>query len=130
MLEAKGIHQVLSRDITLVPGPAKGQYYYVYMAIDVWSRRTLGSEVQDVKSTNLAGDFSDRVCQNEGIPSTDSAVLHSGNDAPMRSFRLAAKMRELGLLRSFSRPGVNSELAGSQSLFITMLNHSPNWGES
>jgi len=50
MLEAKGIHQVLSWDITLVPGPVKGQYYYVYMVIDVLSRRILGAEVQDVKS--------------------------------------------------------------------------------
>ena len=52
-MEAKGIHQVLAWDITLVPGPVKGQYYYVYMVMDVWSRRILGTEVQDVECSPL-----------------------------------------------------------------------------
>ena len=29
VLEATGIHQVLAWDITLVPGPAKGQFFYL-----------------------------------------------------------------------------------------------------
>ena len=39
VLEATGIHQVLAWDITLLPGPVKGQFYYLYMVMDVWSRR-------------------------------------------------------------------------------------------
>jgi putative transposase len=39
ILEARGIHQVLAWDITLLPGPVKGQFYYLYMVMDVWSRR-------------------------------------------------------------------------------------------
>ena len=35
VLEATGIHQVLAWDITLLPGPAKGQFYYLYMVLDV-----------------------------------------------------------------------------------------------
>ncbi|CAK6689554.1 IS3 family transposase ISPpr7 [Synechococcus sp. CBW1107] len=31
VLEATGIHQVLAWDITLLPGPFKGQFYYLYM---------------------------------------------------------------------------------------------------
>ncbi len=61
MLEAKGTHQVLAWDITLVPGPVKGQYYYVYMVIDVWNRRILGTEVQDVECSKLASNFFDRI---------------------------------------------------------------------
>jgi len=91
MLEAKGTHQVLAWDITLVPGPVKGQYYYVYMVMDVWSRRILGTEVQDVECNKLASDFFDRVCRDEGIGNKAPAVLHSDNGAPMRSFKLAAK---------------------------------------
>jgi hypothetical protein len=29
VLEARGINQVLAWDITLVPGPVKGQHYYL-----------------------------------------------------------------------------------------------------
>ena len=123
MLEAKGIHQVLAWDITLVPGPVKGQYYYVYMVMDVWSRRILGTEVQDVECSKLASEFFDRVCRDEGITSDAAAVLHSDNGAPMRSFKLAAKMRELGILLSFSRPGVSNDNAYAESLFRTMKYH-------
>ena len=123
MLEAKGTHQVLVWDITLVPGPVKGQYYYVYMVMDVWSRRILGTEVQDVECSKLASDFFDRVCRDEGIKSSAAAVLHSDNGAPMRSFKLAAKMRELGISLSFSRPGVSNDNAYAESLFRTMKYH-------
>ncbi|MCP9801536.1 helix-turn-helix domain-containing protein [Synechococcus sp. RedBA-s] len=42
VLEATGIHQVLAWDITLLPSPLKGQFFYLYMVLDVWSRRILG----------------------------------------------------------------------------------------
>ena len=41
-LEATGIHQVLAWDITLLPGHVRGQFFYLYMVMDVWSRRILG----------------------------------------------------------------------------------------
>jgi putative transposase len=62
MLEARGIHQVLAWDITLLPGPVKGQFYYLYMVMDVRSRRILGTEVHECESGQLARDFFERVC--------------------------------------------------------------------
>ena len=115
--EGHGTHQVLAWDITLIPGPVKGQYFYVYMVLDVWSRLILGTEVQDVECSELASDFFDRICQDEGITSDAAAVLHSDNGAPMRSFKLAAKMRELSISLSFSRSGVSNDNAYSESLF-------------
>jgi transposase InsO family protein len=123
MLEAKGIHQVLAWDITLVPGPVKGQYYYVYMVMDVWSRCILGAEVHDAECSKLASDFFDRICRDEGLTSDAAAVLHSDNGAAMRSIKLAAKMRELGISLSFSRPGVSNDNAYAESLFKTMKYH-------
>lgn len=41
VLEATGIHQVLAWDITLLPGVVKGQFFYLYMVMDIWSRRIL-----------------------------------------------------------------------------------------
>ena len=94
------------------------------MVLDVWSRRILGTEVQDVECSELASDFFDRICQNEGITSDAAALLHSDNNgAPMRSFKLAAKMRELSVSLSFSRPGVSNDNAYAESSFRTMKYH-------
>jgi putative transposase len=111
---------VLAWDITLLPGPVKGQFYYLYMVMDVWSRRILGTEVHEWESGQLARDFFDRVCRDEGINKESATTLHSDNGAPMRSFTLATKMTELGVSLSFSRPRVSNDNAFAESLFHTM----------
>jgi len=123
VLEATGIHQVLAWDITLLPGPSKGQFFYLYMVIDVWSRRILGVEVHDRECGELASTFFDRVCRDEGISGRSATVLHSDNGAPMRSFTLAAKLAELGVASSFSRPRVSNDNAYAESWFRTMKYH-------
>jgi len=42
VLEATGVYQVLSWDIILLSGHVKGQFYYLYMVMDLWNRRILG----------------------------------------------------------------------------------------
>ena len=123
MLEATGINQVLAWDITLLPGPIKGQFYYLYMVIDVWSRRILGVEVHDCECGELAKHFFERVCRDEGISSNTATVLHSDNGAPMRSYTLSAKLAELGISLSFSRPRVSNDNAYAESWFRTMKYH-------
>lgn len=123
VLEATGIHQVLAWDITLLAGPVKGQFYYLYMVIDVWSRRILGHEVHERESGELASEFFDRVCRDEGIGKDSATVLHSDNGAPMRSYTLAATMNRLGVRQSFSRPRVSNDNAFAESLFRTMKYH-------
>ena len=123
VLEATGIHQVLAWDITLLPGPVKGQFYYLYMVMDVWSRRILGVEVHERECSELASNFFDRVCRDEGISPESTTVLHSDNGAPMRSYTLAAKMAGLGVSLSFSRPRVSNDNAYAESWFRTMKYH-------
>ncbi len=123
VLEATGIHQVLAWDITLLPGPVKGQFFYLYMAMDVWSRRILGVEVHERECGQLASEFFDRVCRDEGISGESATVLHSDNGAPMRSITLAAKLAELGVASSFSRPRVSNDNAYAESWFRTMKYH-------
>jgi transposase InsO family protein len=123
VLEATGIHQVLAWDITLLPGPVKGHFYYLYMVMDVWSRRILGVEVHERECSKLASVFFDRICRDEGISQESATVLHSDNGAPMRSFTLAAKMTELGVSLSFSRPRVSNDNAYAESWFRTMKYH-------
>ena len=123
ILEARGIHQVLAWDITLLPGPVKGQFYYLYMVMDVWSRRILGTEVHECESGQIARDIFERVCRDEEISNESLPILHSDNGAPMRSFTLASKMAELGVSLSFSRPRVSNDNAFAESVFRTMKYH-------
>jgi len=123
VLETTGIHQVLAWDITLIPGPVRGQFYYLYMVMDVWSRRILGVVVHERECSELASEFFDRICRDEGINPGSATILHSDNGAPMRSYTLAAKMAELGISLSFSRPRVSNDNAYAESLFRTMKYH-------
>jgi putative transposase len=127
MLEVGGIRQVLAWDVTLVPDPVKGQNYYLYMVMDVWSRRILGVDVYEQECSLLVCDFVDRICRDEGIRSAtlrcciQVAMCRSRSLLEeLRSYELAAKMRELGILLSFSRPRMINDNACAESLFKTM----------
>jgi putative transposase len=92
MLTATAIHQVLAWDITLLPGPAKGQFYYLFMVMNMWNRRILGAEVHERECSLLARDFFDRICGDESIGKETATVLFSHNGAPpMGSLALAAR---------------------------------------
>jgi putative transposase len=91
--------------------------------MNVWSRRILGAEVHERECRLLARDFFDRICRNEGIESGTSAILHSDNGMPMRSYKLAAKMKEIGISLSFSRPSVSNDNAYPESWFRTLKYH-------
>jgi transposase InsO family protein len=80
-------------------------------------------EVHEGECSELARNFFDRVCRNEGISRESATVLHSDNGAPMRSYTLAAKMDELGIALSFSGPRVSNDNAYAESWFRTMEDH-------
>jgi len=120
LLEARGIHQVLVWDVTHLTGPGKGQFFYLYMMMDVWSRRILGAEVHEWESAQPARDFFERVCRDEGINNELSSILYSDNGAPMRSGTLASKLARLGVSLPFSRPRLSNDNAFAESLFHTM----------
>ena len=51
---ASGPNQVWSWDITWMPTAVKGQYFYWYMMLDVFSRKIVGHEVHVAESAELA----------------------------------------------------------------------------
>jgi putative transposase len=104
-------------------GPVKGQFYYLHMVMDVWSRRILGVEAHDRECDEMAKHFFDCVCCDEGTSSNQATVLHSDNGAPMRSSTLAAKLAELGISLLFSRLRVSNENAYVESWLRTMKYH-------
>jgi transposase InsO family protein len=118
---ADGPWQVGSWDITYLKSHVRGQFYYLYLVEDVWSRKILGWDVHEVESNDLAGALVQRI-RNEAGASVDLRgwVLHADNGGPMKGATMLATMQRLGVVPSFSRPGVSNDNPFSESLFRTM----------
>jgi len=108
---------VLTWDITYLRcSSVRGQFFYLYLFIDIWSRRIVGYEVHEEQSAELASQLLKSICAREGMEA-DTATLHSDNGAAMRGSTMLATMQALGIVKSFSRPGVSDDNPFVESLF-------------
>lgn len=117
-LEAHGPNQVFTWDITYLPAAVRGTHFFLYLVIDVYSRRIVGAEVHDRESAELAAAMMQRVVSAAGNPR--GLKLHSDNGAPMKGVTLVAMLQSLGVIPSFSRPGVSDDNPFSEALFRTL----------
>lgn len=122
---AYAANEVWCWDISYMPTPVIGQHYYLYMIEDIYSRKIVGWEVHEVESGELASELLERSVWSEKC-SKSSLVLHSDNGAPMKSLTLQAKMYDLGVIGSRSRPRVSNDNPYSESLFRT-VKYCPRW---
>ena len=99
---AKAPNQVWSWDITYLPSPIRGKYYYLYLIEDIYSRKAVGWEVYDAESGEKAAALLQRSVIGEQCLH-EPLVLHSDNGAPMKSVTLLSKMYELGITPSRGR---------------------------
>ena len=125
---ATGPNQVFSWDITYLASSVKGQFYYLYLFEDIYSRKIVGYEVHEQECGERAAELIQRILLREQCFNT-TVVLHSDNGAPMRSLTMKAKMEELGILPSYSRPRVSNDNPYSEALFRT-LKYRPEWPSS
>jgi putative transposase len=116
-------NQVWSWDITWLPTVVRGKYVYLYVVMDVWSRRIVGWEVYRRESPDLAAALIQRICVETGID-PNGLVLHSDNGKAMRGATMLATLQWLGVVPSFSRPHVSDDNPYSEALFRT-LKHTP-----
>lgn len=114
-----------SWDITYLPSPVRGQFYYLYLIEDIYSRKGVGWEVHEQESGELAAALLQRSVLREQCWQ-QPLVLHSDNGAPMKSATLLTKMHDLGIRPSRSRPRVSNDNPYSESLFRT-LKYCPQW---
>ncbi|WP_235811759.1 IS3 family transposase, partial [Pseudomonas syringae] len=122
---AKGANQVWSWDITYLPSPVRGKYYYLYLIEDIYSRKAVGWEVYEEESGEKAAALLQRSVIGEQCLH-EPLVLHSDNGAPMKSLTLLSKMHDLGITPSRGRPRVSNDNPYSESLFRT-LKYCPQW---
>ena len=118
-LEATGPEQVWSWDITYLRAAVRGQFYYLYLVEDVWSRKIVGWEVHAEESMELAASLIERICAAMGLD-PHGLTLHSDNGGPMKGSTMLATLQRLGIVPSFSRPRVSDDNPYSESLFRTM----------
>ena len=123
MHRATGPNQVWSWDITWLPTTVRGRFFYLYLAMDVWSRRIVGWTVSDRESADTAANFITKAC-GDGAFDPRGIVLHADNGNAMRGSAMLATLQRLGVLPSFSRPHVSDDNPYSESLFRT-LKHTP-----
>lgn len=122
--EAAGPRQLWSWDITYLPTVVRGRFFYLYMFMDVWSRKVVGWDVHEREDDACSASLLQRIEDDSG--SLDGVVVHADNGGPMRGSTMVAKMEALGVLPSFSRPRVSNDNPFSESLFRTMK-YVPMW---
>jgi transposase InsO family protein len=126
---AKGPREIWSWDITYLKSPVRGMFFYLYLILDVWSRKIVGFEVYDRESPDLAAELVRRTCMVEGIDASALLVLHSDNGGPMKGATMLATLDHLGVRASFSRPRVSDDNPFSEALFRT-LKYRPEYPET
>ena len=108
-----------SWDITWLPSPIRGAFFYLYLVEDVWSRKVVGWAVHEREGHELAAELVARICLEDQVDAS-GLVLHSDNGGPMKGATMLATLRGLGILPSFNRPGVSDDNPFSEALFRTL----------
>ncbi|MGZ8239547.1 MAG: IS3 family transposase [Methylobacter sp.] len=112
-------NQLYSWDITYLPSSVRGQFFYLYLFMDIFSRKIVGWQVYGEESSTLASELLRDLCHREGIQ-PNQLVLHSDNGGPMKGAAMLATLQQLGVMPSLSRPAVSNDNPYSESLFKTL----------
>ena len=116
---ATGPEQVWSWDITYLRSPMRGMFFYLYLFLDVWSRKIVGAKVYAEESTELAAEVFKAICDELDLD-PDGLALHQDNGSPMKGATFQATLENLGVVASFSRPRVSDDNPYSEALFRTL----------
>lgn len=116
---ATGPGQVWTWDITYLRASVRGTFYYLYLVLDIWSRKVVGWEVHEEESMDLASNLASTAAAAEGV-GPGELVLHSDNGGPMKGATMLATLQRLGIAASFSRPRVSDDNAICEAIFRTL----------
>lgn len=119
VLEAQAINQVWTWDITYLPSPVRGAYFYLYTIQDLFSRKIVGWSVEAAEDGNLAKDLFDRVLA-ERIQFPEKLRVHADNGSPMRSKSLTGLFANLKVRCTHGRPRVSDDNAFIESWFSVL----------
>lgn len=118
-LEANAPNQIYSWDISYLKTSVRGIFLYLYLFMDIYSRKIVGWQVYEDENSEWAADVVQDIALREGIV-PDQITLHSDNGGPMKGASMLATLQALGIMPSFSRPAVSNDNPYSESLFKTL----------
>jgi transposase InsO family protein len=117
---ATGPRQVWTWDMSYLPTQVLGVWCYLYLILDVYSRKIVGFEVHQTDDSEHAVALLRRTALAEGLHSmSKKPVLHGDNGSTLKATTVLAMMYWLGLKASYSRPRVSDDNAFVESLFRT-----------
>ena len=88
---AEAANQVWLWDISWLPSCVRGQFFYLYLVLDLYSRKIVAAEVFEAESGRWASELIHRAVLREGCINAPP-VLHSDNGAPMKGRTLQATL--------------------------------------
>ncbi len=110
---------VWSWDITKLKGPKRGEYYDLYVVLDIFSRYVVAWCVAPSESGELAKELiADAVARHQVPPGQLS--VHADRGSSMTSNPVVELLAFLGIGRSHSRPHVSNDNPFSESQFKTL----------
>jgi putative transposase len=116
---ARGPNQVWCWDITYLRTTVRGAFFYLYVIVDIYSRKIVGWWIAAEESMDIAAGLIDRATREYNVPA-NALVLHSDNGGPMKGSTMLATLHKLGVLASFSRPRVSDDNPYAEALFRTL----------
>ena len=117
---ATGPRQVFCWDVTYLPSTVIGRWWYLFVILDLFSRKIVGFEVHDADRSDYAVELLRRTALNEGLHVLASKpVLHGDNGPSLKATTVVAMMNWLGLTASYSRPRVSDDNSFIEAFFRT-----------
>jgi putative transposase len=112
--------QVWCWDMTYLPTEVQGQWFYLYLILDLYSRKIVGWEIHERDDADHAVHLLKRTALAEGIHAmATKPVLHGDNGSTLKATTVLAMLHWLGVKPSYSRPRVSDDNAFVESLFKT-----------
>ena len=112
--------QVWCWDMTYLPTAVQGHWFYLYLIMDLYSRKIVGWEIHDADDSDHAVCLLKRTALSEGVHAMlEKPVLHGDNGSTLKATNVLALLHWLSIKPSYSRPRVSDDNAYVESLFKT-----------
>ena len=106
-------NDVWSWDITKLAGPMRGEFYQLYVMLDIFSRYPVGWRIEHHEDAGIAQAWMAELTALHGRP----GAIHADRGSAMTSKNVAQLLIDLGVARSHSRPRVSNDNPFSESQF-------------
>lgn len=118
-LHADRPNAVWTWDVTKLLGPAKWNYYYLYVLLDLYSRYAVGWTLASADTATIATWLIGETIDKYGIDPR-ALTIHSDRGASQTAKPVAHLLADLGITKSLSRPRVSNDNPYSEAHFKTL----------